>query len=77
MSNTNEMQPRLTYIYAQIMVSTRRCVAVSTTTIQKENGSLFEYVLLDKLDNSYMGKYYINGAWYEDAAGTIPWAPAE
>ena len=24
-------------------------------------------------DPEYICKYYINGAWYEDAAGTIPW----
>lgn len=24
-------------------------------------------------DPEYLLKYYINGAWYEDAAGTIPW----
>lgn len=24
-------------------------------------------------DPEYMGKYYINGNWYEDAEGTIPW----
>ena len=27
-------------------------------------------------DKNYLMKYYINGAWYEDAAGTIPWTSA-
>ena len=72
-----EQETRLTYIYAQILVSTRRCVAVTTTETEKQNSSMFEYVRLDNYDQSYRGKYYINGAWYEDSAGTIPWSPAE
>lgn len=75
MSNTNGIQPKLTYIYAKIMVSTRQCVGVSTSETQKSNSATFEYVPLETYDTSYRNKYYINGAWYEDSAGTIPWSP--
>lgn len=73
MSNT--IQPRLTYIYAQIMKSTRKCVAVLTSETPKTDSNIFEYVRLDTYELSYRNKYYIDGAWYEDSAGTIPWSP--
>lgn len=71
----NNVEPRLQYIYAQIMKSTRQCVCVLTSTNEKSEDAYFEYIPLDSYDLSYRNKYYINGAWYEDAAGTIPWAP--
>lgn len=73
----NIIEPRLTYIFAKIRISTRRCVGVLTTEENKAPSTLYEYVPLTELNNDYIGKYYINGAWYEDAAGTIPWSPAE
>ena len=33
------------------------------------------YIAIPEYNNDYIFKYYINGAWYEDAAGTIPWSP--
>ena len=33
------------------------------------------YISIPEYNNDYLEKYYINGAWYEDAAGTIPWSP--
>lgn len=77
MSNTNGIQPRLTYIYAKILVSSKKCTGVITTETEMNNSSFFEYVRLESYDLSYQNKYYINGAWYEDAAGTIPFTPAE
>lgn len=69
------IDPRLQYIYAQVQISTRKCVAVFTSTNAKTNDNYFEYVPLESYNLSYRNKYYINGSWYEDAAGTIPWAP--
>lgn len=66
---------RLPYTYAQVMKSTRECKNVFTATYSVSDDSMFEYVRLDRYDLSYKNKYYINGAWYEDAAGTIPWSP--
>lgn len=71
----NEIEPRLLYYYAQVDVISRLCYGVFTSTHETANDALYEYVRIDSLDMSYDGKYYINGSWYEDAAGTIPWAP--
>lgn len=70
------IDPRLTYIYAQVKQSTRECKGVVTSTNPMVSDSFYEYVRLDHYDLSYKNKYYINGAWYEDAAGTIPWSPS-
>ena len=67
---------KLEYIYAQIKQSTRKCVDVFTSTDAVDSDTYYEYVRLDRYDLSYKNKYYINGAWYEDAAGTIPWSPS-
>ena len=31
-------------------------------------------VAIPVYDEEYLFKYYINGNWYEDEAGTIPWS---
>lgn len=67
---------RLQYKYAQILMTTRKCVSVFTSTTKCVSDAMFEFVELNVYDLSYQGKYYINGAWYEDAAGTIPWSPS-
>lgn len=64
---------RLRYIYAQIDLTDNMCIGVSTTTICRDNDP--EFVPIPTLDEAYLLKYYINGEWYEDAAGTIPWTP--
>lgn len=66
---------RLQYKYAQIDLNDNMCVAVLTSTICYDDYP--EYVPIDSLNDDYLFKYYINGAWYEDAEGTIPWSPAE
>lgn len=71
-----EQNRKLPYIYAQVKQSTRKCMDVFTATDSLESDAYYEYVRIDRLDFSYLGKYYINGAWYEDAAGTIPWSPS-
>lgn len=69
------IEPRLQYIYAKVKPTTRKCMGVFTSTTPCVSDAYYEYILLENYDLSYTGKYYINGSWYEDAAGTIPWAP--
>lgn len=65
---------RLAYNYAEIDLETGLCIGVLTTTRLKTSP---EYIRIERYDEDYMDKYYLNGAWYEDAEGTIPWSPAE
>lgn len=67
------MSINLQYIYAQINPVDNMCVAVITTTINHDDNS--EFVAIDSLNEDYLFKYYINGEWFEDAEGTIPWSP--
>ena len=47
------------------------CVGVQTTTVDcSGNPNLVE---IPVYDIAYICKYYINGNWYEDAEGNIPW----
>lgn len=71
------MSINLIYNYAKVNVRTRRCSGVLTSDHEEESDNFYEYILLDHYDTSYMGKYYIDGLWYEDSAGTIPWSPEE
>ena len=64
------IEPRLHNFYAQINVTTGKCVGVRRTTETLNNPAI---VPIPVYDENYIGKYYINGNWYEDAAGTIPW----
>lgn len=69
------MSLQLEFNYARVNKSTRKCVAVFTSEEECYDNALYEYIRLDSLIEEYYGKYYIDGAWYEDAAGTIPWSP--
>ena len=61
------------YVYAHIDVSTGMCVGVISMTGPSDAEYLVEIPVYDE---EYILKYYINGAWYEDAEGTIPWTSA-
>lgn len=67
------MSINLQYIYAQIDLRDNQCIGVSTTTICHDGNP--EFVAIDSLNEDYLFKYYINGSWYEDAEGTVPWSP--
>lgn len=67
---------RLTYKYAKINLTTGECIGV-ITTIKTEYENNPAYIPIPTLTDDYIFKYYINGAWYEDAEGTIPWSPEE
>lgn len=64
------------YNFAEVDDTTHMCVGVMTTTDASEEGPTSlgtTYVAIPVYDEEYCFKYYINGNWYEDAAGTIPW----
>lgn len=56
--------------YAELDPETNMCVGVHTST--SENTSPY-WIEIPVYDEEYIFKYYINGNWYEDAEGTIPW----
>ncbi len=58
------------YVYAEIDPDTNMCIGVSTSTFTSDNPNFIEIPVYDE---EYLLKYYINGNWYEDAEGTIPW----
>lgn len=61
------------YNYAEIDLSTGMCVGVQSTSGEIDTAQYPEFVEIPVYDEEYILKYYINGNWYEDAAGTIPW----
>lgn len=65
-----------TYHYVQIDPTTNMCVSIQTTTAEYTEEALAERNMVEVpvYDENYLFKYYINGNWYEDAAGTIPWS---
>lgn len=64
------------YNFAEIEDATGLCLGVISTTDASEEGPTSggtTYVAIPVYDEEYVFKYYINGNWYEDAEGTIPW----
>ena len=65
------------YNYAEIIIETGMCIGVVTTTDSEMDGYVTVegtmYVSIPVNDPDYGLKFYINGNWYEDAEGTIPW----
>lgn len=60
------------YNYAELDPETNECVgfqSLEDPAIEVPSN----WVRVPVEDPEYLGKYYINGQWYEDAAGTIPW----
>ena len=65
------IEPRLAYNYAEIDPTLdNMCIGVHTYSYECTDPNWIEIPVLDP---EYCFKYYINGAWYEDAEGTIPW----
>ena len=70
------MAVQYAYNYAEIQNFDGMCVGVHTSTNGNLDGSTngeTTYIAIPVYDGEYLLKYYINGNWYEDAAGTIPW----
>jgi hypothetical protein len=64
------------YNYAEVDDATGMCVGVMTSTNPDQAGPTTlgtTYVEIPVYDGEYLMKYYINGSWYEDPEGTIPW----
>lgn len=70
------MSMNYAYNYTEIDAATNMCIGFWSTTDQQEGDTLpngNKVVEVPVNDPEYICKYYINGSWYEDAAGTIPW----
>lgn len=70
------MAEQLAYHFAEIDDATNMCVGVIDTSnpnAEGPTGGGTTYVPIPVYDEEYCLKYYINGNWYEDAEGTIPW----
>lgn len=66
------MAVNLAYTYAYVDPTTKMCMEVRSMSYPPE--SLDEnWVQIPVNDENYLLKYYIDGNWYEDAEGTIPW----
>ena len=64
------------YNFAEVDDATGMCLGVVTTSDPNAGGPTkvgTTYIEIPVYDEEYCFKYYINGNWYEDAAGTIPW----
>lgn len=67
------------YAYAEIDDATHMCVGVVDTSspdLAGPTGIGSTYVVIPEYNEDYVFKYYIDGVWYEDADGTIPYTPA-
>ena len=64
------------YKYAEIDDATGMCLGVMTSSSPDDAGPTLSgptWIEIPVYDEEYIFKYYINGNWYEDAEGTIPW----
>ena len=65
------------YNYAEVDNETNMCVGVVTTTDPDMHGQVTgigtTFYAIPVYDEEYGFKYYIDGNWYEDPEGTIPW----
>lgn len=64
------------YNFAEVDDVTHMCIGVMSSSNPDNEGPTpagTTYVLIPVYDENYCFKYYINGNWYEDAEGTIPW----
>lgn len=64
------------YNYAVIDLVTGMCLWVQSTSDEmapEEQEANPNWIPIPVNDPEYLMKYYINGAWYEDSEGTIPW----
>lgn len=69
------MSQNLKNWYAVIDLTTGECLRVETQSEDVDVEQNPDYIQIDRYIPEYEGKYYLNGQWYEDAEGTIPWSP--
>lgn len=60
-----------THVYAHVDSNTSICLGIFAGSTEL---NLSDFVQIPAYDINYSGKYYINGTWYEDASGSIPWS---
>ena len=64
------------YNFAEVDIATGMCVGVVSSSNPNGGGTTSGgtmWVEIPVNDPEYLMKYYLNGNWYEDANGTIPW----
>lgn len=61
------------YNYAEIDEATGMCIGFHSTSVYDPENVPSNWIEVEVNDPEYICKYYINGNWYEDAEGTIPW----
>lgn len=61
------------YHFAYIDPATNMCIQVSSRS-NNDTGDDPYCIPIPVYDEEYLFKFYIDGYWYEDPAGTIPWA---
>lgn len=64
------MSVNYAYNYAEINPTTHMCIGVYSLTVPSDDPN---WTKIQVNDPEYCMKYYIDGNWYVDAAGTIPW----
>ena len=69
------MSMQYAYNYAEIDPNTKMCICFWSTTSPTESTNP-NIIAVEVNDPEHIGKYYIDGNWYVDAAGTIPWQSA-
>lgn len=63
-----EINPRLQYSYATIDLETGECYGCMTYSYEINHEA---YIQVPYASRNYVGKYYKDGIWYEDAEFTI------
>jgi hypothetical protein len=69
------MALNLAYNYAEIDPDSKMCIGVQTTSGEYDlsDPAFANLVEIPVYDPEYVLKFYIDGNWYEDPDGTIPW----
>ena len=70
------MAENFAYHYAEVQDSDGMCIGIVDTSDPNMAGPTMSgttYVAIPIDDPEYLLKFYINGNWYEDPEGTIPW----
>lgn len=62
------------YNWVEIDPETNMCIGMYTGS-NYDNVNLPNMMEVPVYSDDYLFKFYINGSWYEDAEGTIPWTP--
>lgn len=64
---------RIIYFYVEIDPTDNMCISLIRSATKPEDMNNPNMMNVPVYDVEYLFKYYINGNWYEDAEGTIPW----